>query len=161
MTATSPKLFAVALAVLITPAVWGDGDFDQGFTAYNRGDYQEAMKWYRKAAEIGDAMAQFMLGAMYDSGQGTPENREEAIKWYRLAARQGVSPAQFNLGVMYGEGQGVPRDYVIAHMWYNLAAAQGNENARQNRDAIANLMTPAQLDDARRLVREWLEMHKN
>ena len=33
-------------------------------------DYKEATKWYRLAAEQGDASAQTKLGYMYDHGQG-------------------------------------------------------------------------------------------
>jgi len=40
-------------------------------------------------------------------------------------------------------------------MWFNLAGAEGHEDYRKQRDAVAELMTPAQLDDAQRLAREW------
>jgi TPR repeat protein len=33
-------------------------------------DYTEATKWYRKAAEQGDAKAQYNLGYMYNDGCG-------------------------------------------------------------------------------------------
>ena len=63
--------------------------------------------------------------------------------------------AQFSLGVMYSKGRGVPQDYVQAHMWVNLAAAQGNEQAQKTRDRLPKQMTPAQMDEAQRLAREW------
>jgi TPR repeat protein len=78
----------------------------------------EAIKWYRKAAEQDDAVAQFDLGVMYD--KGVSPNHAEAALWYRLAAEHGLAGAQFNLGMMYVEGQGVPQDYVQAHMWLDL-----------------------------------------
>ena len=81
------------------------------------------------------------------------------MKWYRLAAEQGLADAQFNLGIRYYNGQGVPQDYVQAHLWWNLAAAQGDEEARENRDIIAAKMTPAQIEEAQRLAREWLAAH--
>ena len=46
----------------------------------------EAVKWYRKAAEQGDAEAQYNLGVMYDKGEGVPKNNVEAYKWFNLAA---------------------------------------------------------------------------
>ena len=64
------------------------------------------MKWYRLAADQGDAGAQYNLGVMYDNGQGVPQNYAEAVKWYRLAADQGDASAQYNLGVMYDNGRG-------------------------------------------------------
>ncbi len=107
------------------------------------------------AAAQGDARAQYNLGVMYDKGQGVRQDYAEAVKWYRMAAEQGNANAQNNLGVMYHMAWGVPQDYVQAHLWYNLAAAQGTDQARKNRDIIADRMTPAQIDEAQRLAREW------
>ncbi len=64
-------------------------------------DYKEAAKWYRKAAEQGDADAQFRLGVMYHEGEGVSQDYTEAAKWSRKAAEQGDASAQINLGVMY------------------------------------------------------------
>ncbi len=78
-----------------------------------------------------------------------------ALMEFRVLAEQGDAIAQYNLGLMYANGRGVPRDYVQARMWFNLAAAQDNETARTLRDKLAKKMTPAQLDEAQRLAREW------
>ena len=69
-------------------------------------DYVEAVKWYRKAADQGDASAQYNLGRMVASGQGVRQDYVEAVKWYRKAADQGDASACFNLGLMYSNGQG-------------------------------------------------------
>ena len=63
-----------------------------------------------KAAEQGDADAQFNLGAAYREGDGVPKDAAEAVRWYRLAAEQGHAGAQGSLGVAYQNGEGVPRD---------------------------------------------------
>ena len=42
-----------------------------------------------KAAEPGDAEAQWNLGCMYEVGYSVPENKAEAEKWYSYAAEQG------------------------------------------------------------------------
>ena len=106
-------------------------------------------------AVLGEAVAQYNLGLMYDEGKGVPQNYAEAIGWYRKAAEQGDAYAQHNLGNMYGTGEGAPQDYVRAHMWYDLAAAQGIEIARKHRELIAKKMTPADILKAQRLAREW------
>ena len=67
-------------------------------------DYAAAVSWYRKAAEQGDADAQYNLGVMYDAGQGVPQDYAAAVSWYRKAAEQGYAGAQYNLGVMYERG---------------------------------------------------------
>ena len=45
----------------------------------------------------------------------------------------------------------------VQHHEYELSAAQGSRVARRNEDSIAERMTPEQIDEAQRLVREWVE----
>jgi tetratricopeptide (TPR) repeat protein len=49
-------------------------------------DEAEAVKWYRKAAEQGNADAQFNLGLCYANGHGVGKDEVEAVKWFRKAA---------------------------------------------------------------------------
>ena len=49
----------------------------------------EAVKWYRKAAEQGDADAQYSLGSTYAKGLGVPEDSVAAYAWYSVAATSG------------------------------------------------------------------------
>ena len=62
-------------------------------------DDAEAVRWYRLAAEQGDAIAQSNLGVMYATGRGVPQDDAEAVRWYRLSAEQGNARAQGNVGV--------------------------------------------------------------
>ena len=68
-------------------------------------DDAEAVRWYRLAAEQGDARAQKSLGGMYANGDGVPEDAAEAIAWYRRAAEQGDATAQFGLWLMYQDAR--------------------------------------------------------
>lgn len=120
-----------------------------------RSDATEAVKWYRLAADQGDDMAQFNLGTMYENGRGVSQNYVEAAKWFLKAANQGNVDAQFNLGRLYGLGDGVPQNVVVGHMWLNLSAVKGDPTASKLRDALARLMTPAQIAEAQKLAREW------
>jgi hypothetical protein len=63
-------------------------------------DDAEAVRWFRKAADQGLALAQDNLGGMYASGRGVPQSDAEAVKWFRKAANQGLALAQNNLGFM-------------------------------------------------------------
>ena len=118
-------------------------------------DYGEAVKWFRLAADQGDASAQNNLGVMYEYGRGVPQDYGEAVKWFRLAADQGEALAQNNLGLMYAKGKGVPQNYIQAHMWLNLAGARGNEDARKTRGIVKDKMTPEQVAEAQRLASVW------
>ena len=87
---------------------------------------------FRRAAEQGDAIAQFNLGVMYHTGSGVPKDDQKAVLWYRKAAEQGHAGAQSNLGVMYDVGSGVPKDDRQAALWYRKAAEQGLARAQFN-----------------------------
>jgi hypothetical protein len=89
-------------------------------------DYEQAAAWYRKAAEQGDASAQFRLGALYEVGWGVPQDFGQAAAWWRKAAEQGLDVAQVQLGALYEGGWGVPQDFGQAAAWYRKAAEQGN-----------------------------------
>ena len=52
-------------------------------------NYEEAAKWYRRAANQGDTEAQFRLGSMYYFGQGVPKSIVLAEMWFILSAGQG------------------------------------------------------------------------
>jgi hypothetical protein len=117
-------------------------------------DIAQAVKWFRKAADQGNAGAQNNLGVKYDNGQGVPKDYAEAVKWYRMAAEQGNTIAQVNLGGMYGKGHGVPKDLVQAHVWWNIAGANGNEDAKKNLAIAEKRMTDSQKEKAMDLARE-------
>ena len=76
-------------------AVWAyaDDDFNKGDRAYEAGDYAEAVKWWRKAAEQGHAQGQYNLAVMYGDGKGVSQDYAEAVKWYRKAAEQEYAKA--------------------------------------------------------------------
>ncbi|MGI9463633.1 MAG: tetratricopeptide repeat protein [Aestuariivirgaceae bacterium] len=119
-------------------------------------DYATALKWFLRAAAQGDARSQAQLGVMYENGKGVPQDYGTAATWFGKAADQGYGLAQNSLGLMYAIGQGVKRDYTQAHKWLNLAAAQEITDARENRDAVAKLMTSDQITEAQRMARDWL-----
>ena len=54
-----------------------------------------------KAAEQGDAISQYNLGAMYDYGEGVEQNYWMAEKWYTSAAKQ-LSRVMLMLNIIWG-----------------------------------------------------------
>jgi TPR repeat protein len=119
----------------------------------------KALYWYRKAVAQGNAKAQYNLGAMYDLGQGVPQDDAKAASWYRKAAVQGNAKAQYNLGAMYYFGQGVSQDYIQAAIWLILAKAGGVEQANKGLSLLELEMTPAQITEAQRLANQWWKAH--
>lgn len=119
-------------------------------------DANLAAEWYSRAAEQGFAPAQYNLGVMRQKGEGVVRDHAVAAEWYRRAAEQDHARAQFNLGAMYNVGVGVERDVVQAYLWMTLAAAQGDRNAFAYRTRIEGRMSEEQIDEGKRLIREFL-----
>ena len=76
-------LTSVALVVLFfnpTPAV--SADFEKGLDAFVREEYATALNEFLPLAEQGNVHARFILGQMYQYGEGVPKNYRTAVKWY-------------------------------------------------------------------------------
>ena len=125
-----------------------------------REDYAEAARWYRLAAEQGDAKAQHSLGVLYDWGDGVPRDAAEAMRWYRLAAGQGSIAAYYSLGLMYAWSEDIPVDNVQAYAWFSVATALGLGISNENKEIIAERMTPSQFAEAQKLSREYWEAYR-
>ena len=95
-------------------------------------DYQQAIYWYRKAADQGQINAQGNLGYLYVNGIGVTQDYSQAAYWYRKAADQGEMSAQASLGYLYLDGKGVTQDYSQAVYWFRKAADQGEPYAMFN-----------------------------
>ena len=104
----------------------------KGVTAYQRNDYQTALKEFKPLAAKGDAMAQFYLGRMYMQGLGIQPDYNKAIVLTRKAAQHGVPEAQDLLGFLYYYGLGVKQDYKEAASWIRKAADYGISEAQNN-----------------------------
>ena len=58
-------------------------------------DDVQALNWYRKAADAGEAYSMTKLGMMYQNGRGgLPQDNAQAASWYRKAAENGDADAQ-------------------------------------------------------------------
>ena len=129
-------------------------------------DASEAAKWkreavesYRKAAEQGDAKAQYKLGRAYSDGEVVSKDDVEAVKWVRKAAEQGNADAQGWLGRCYKYGKGVARDYVEAYKWYSLANKQAAivaDGFYTSVEPLAKDMTPEQIAEGKRRAAEFV-----
>ena len=91
------------------------------YAAYDRANYQTALKVWMETAEAGDARAQYYVGEIYEKGLGIAPDYAQAAVWYRKASEQGLAQAQINLGFLYEKGLGVPQDSRQALLWYRKA----------------------------------------
>ncbi|MGH6718551.1 MAG: caspase family protein [Alphaproteobacteria bacterium] len=90
----------------------------------------EAVVWYRKAADGGHLAAMAGLGRSYQTGTGVAQDNALGAAWMRKAAEAGYLAAQYELGRAYESGLGVDQDGVEAMTWYEAAARAGNGDAQ-------------------------------
>ena len=103
---------------------------DEAVKAIKKGDFETALKELRPLTEEKDPNAQFLMGMLYDAGNGVPHDQAVAASWYRKAAEQNHLVAQVFLGIFYYSGTGVKRDYKEAARWLRTPADQGNDQAQ-------------------------------
>lgn len=95
------------------------------------------LAYLQALADQGDALMQFALGLMYETGEIGPSD-VEAAALYRLAADQGLQEAQYRLAVFYADGKGVTQDTEEAIRLYYQAAIQGNSESQGAMRAFAD-----------------------
>jgi len=93
---------------------------------------KEAIKWYRKAAQLGHLTSQIYLGVIYFNGFGAKKDNKKAAWWFLKAANQGDVYSQFQMGQAYFLGKGVTQDYKEAARWFLEAANQGDAKSQFN-----------------------------
>lgn len=84
--------------------------YQKGMRAYERGDYETAVKQLGVLAEQGIARAQYQLGAMYQQGQGVAQNDIQALMWVILAAMKGIDAA---VGIQKTLIKEMPADQIV------------------------------------------------
>ena len=94
-------------------------------------DPEEAVRWFRLAADRGDGDACNHLGQMYCRGEGVGgPDHEAALWWFGAAAGRGDRRGLFNLARMYHNGSGgLLPDRVKAMEFVRQAAGLGHPEA--------------------------------
>lgn len=112
--------------------------YDTGEGAPRNGE--NAIKYYRMAAEQGYAHAQNSLGSILQA----EKRYAEALLWYEKAAAQGHALATNNLAYLHDMGLGVSQDRQKGFELYSRAAELGWAEAMWN---MANMYGAGQLGE--------------
>lgn len=118
------------LLAFLRPAV-ADA-LEDGWAAYNDGDYGRAIELFQALAEGGDPEANYALGLLHANGLGVPRDDARAADYVSRSAEAGYPPAQDLLGYMYDFGLGLPQNRHLAERWYQKAVDAGEINAMNN-----------------------------
>lgn len=103
---------------------------------------QEAFALVRKAAELGDARAQYQLGIAYEKGEQVERNLEAAGEWLSRSARQHYADGQLAYGILLATNYGQGIDSLSearrqqAQIWLSRAARAGLPDAQQYLDLL-------------------------
>lgn len=95
--------------------------------------YEQAFKWYSKAAAKEHSGAQNTLGSMYTNGRYVKKSENDAFMWFKKSANNGYSPAAANIARSYYYGyHGQKIDIEKAYVWYFVANELKQRNIQIN-----------------------------
>ncbi|MEH6951796.1 hypothetical protein V4R08_10695 [Nitrobacter sp. NHB1] len=95
-------------------------------------NYDEAAKWYDRAAQAGVVPAMFRLGTLHEKGLGASKDVDAARRYYMQAAERGNAKAMHNLAVLDADGGGKGANYTSAAQWFRKAAERGVADSQFN-----------------------------
>jgi TPR repeat protein len=98
---------------------------EMGKRRLNEGDYETALEYLKKAAELGDAGAHYNLSLMYEDGECVEKDNEKAIHHAEEAAMKDHPGARFYLGCIEGRND----RYERAKKHFIIAANLGDHES--------------------------------
>lgn len=150
----------VAALMLALGAAPARSDYAAGAVFFAQKNYAGAFAELLPAARGGDALAQFMLGVMYDLGRHVAIDKAVAAQWYAQAAEQGHPDAQMRLASMLYAGEGVASDREAAYRWALLSVKGASAGSKRDKadllaQQVAKLLTENQIARAQASAEEW------
>lgn len=110
---------------------------DLAYGAFQHEHYDLALRLAIARAQQGDAIAQTLLGLLYESGLSVEPDLARAAEWFEIAAHNDDRQAQYLFGLMLLEGRGVEPDKARAADWFDRAAERGHGKAQYNAGVLA------------------------
>ena len=87
----------------------------------------KAVYWYEKAASLGNAEGECLLGYCLRKGIGCEKNEHRAFGLFALSAEKGFPMAMYNMGYCLEHGIGAEENPAVAKEWYQRAKEAGYE----------------------------------
>lgn len=147
-------------------------DYARGYRWYERGNHENAAKYWEPLAEKGDCDAEFWMGWLYFLGQGKPQDQAKAISLWQKAANGNHPKAQWALGDLYYQDEKgyyfyqycknciFDKDIIQAYVWYKLSEKSARykgetEYIERMIKAITTDMTSEEIAEGDRMVNSW------
>ena len=120
---------ACLLCLLALPVQAAKDPYPEGLKAYRAGQYTKAYKTLLPLARKKDARAMYLVGVMYETGRGVPQDDPTAAGWLEGSAKAGNASAQYLLARMTIEGRGVEKSRDKGVALLRAAAKQGHKES--------------------------------
>ena len=127
---------ALGMCCLFLFAVQSSASNFEGMEAYRQNDFKTAMRTFKACSD--DVKCLYMLGIMFEKGEGVKQDYAEAAKWYQKAADKDDELSQYRLGRLLEKGLGVEENLNEAIKLYRKSAKKNNSNARQALKRLEN-----------------------
>ncbi len=128
------------------------GEMDLAWIEYRNKNYQQSFSLFMSLAEAGNADAMYIIGKMYQAGQGIPQDNPKALLWVEKSARNGNHQAQTELASFYSKGIGTDKNLVLAYAWYGFAVLNGSKTSIKNKTQIRKQLSKDELKDGESLL---------
>ena len=86
MRSSAGVLILIIALIMAVPAI--AEPLNEAKKAYDRRDYETAVRLYKPLANKGDPEAQYALGYMYRTGKGVPKDHVKSYMWFNIAISQ-------------------------------------------------------------------------
>jgi TPR repeat protein len=141
--------------------LYESGNAPQAKGTPRKPNYAMAVTLYGDSVGLGNRVAAYKLGQMYEAGEGVKQDYEQALEYYRQSANRYYPPAQLALGNAAENGLGTESSPVYAYIWYSLAADQGNDEGAKRLTLLKPKMNADELRQAATLVSRMEGMRTN
>ena len=89
-------------------------------------DINQALAWYKKAADQKQKAVFNSIGNLYRTGKGVKRDDKEAFNWFKQGAEAKDAQAMLNVGNCYYYGMGTEKDLDEAVKWWQESANYSN-----------------------------------
>ena len=93
-------------------------------------NYEEALKLFTKARDLGSSLAFYYSGKIFENGHGVEKNYKKAEKFYIQSGNLGENDGIYDAGRLnYYGGFGLEQNYQEAFKYFEIAAENGKATA--------------------------------
>jgi len=151
-------VFRILLMATVSVFLWSissRADFEGAWEAYERGQYNIAVREFLRCAERGHDKCQLYLGDIYNYGHGTVVRKDKAFDWYARSAKQKNAVAAVRLSFWYLHNGAGAEGRIKSYMWFKIARVLGQELSLRKEARLERTMTQGEILEAQRLATEW------